>query len=208
MNKKELSLTSKYLISTVLLLILLVTFPILGNASTDLTSSGLIDDFTFQPDTINDAEKTTVKIDFSEKNGIKIKSGDTMTLPLPNTGELTLTGFKTTIELKNSDGLVFGIAEVNDGEVNVTFNETADKLENIKGYFSFQVQGRNFQGDNTEANTGVIDWNFNSQLPNKAVTIYRGESGTTSVFYYKTGDMVPSDTEHVRWFLNLNPEKK
>ncbi len=36
----------------------------------------------------------------------------------------------------------------------------------------------------------------------------KSEAGTSSVFYYKTGDMLPEDTTHVRWFLNINNEKR
>ncbi|HHZ9484243.1 TPA: Cna B-type domain-containing protein, partial [Staphylococcus aureus] len=40
------------------------------------------------------------------------------------------------------------------------------------------------------------------------VTVHKSEAGTSSVFYYKTGDMLPEDTTHVRWFLNINNEKR
>ncbi|NQP26037.1 Gamma-glutamyltranspeptidase, partial [Streptococcus suis] len=101
-------------------------------------------------------------------------------------------------------GAYVGDMIISDGEAVVTFNEGVKGLQNITGWGEFEIQGRDMTQTSDE-HSGTFTINSGGQ--SVVVTVKKGASGTVGVFYYKTGDMLPEDTEHVRWFLNINNEK-
>ncbi|WP_420271421.1 Cna B-type domain-containing protein, partial [Bacillus paramycoides] len=172
--------------------------PIVANAQ-ELNTAGLVDNFTIDNKNLQTGESTSVTVNFSEKNGVRLKPGDTLTLTLPP----ELEGFKSTIYLKD-----YGICKVNAGTVVCTFNEKVDAYENILGNLYFNVTATGVGTDQKEE----IKTNFGTNLDKQGVTITgpKGGGGTDpgeNPFFYKAGDM-RGDENEVRWFLNINLDKK
>ena len=71
------------------------------------------------------------------------------------------------------------------------------KNSDVSGFAEFEVQGRNLTQTNTSDDKVATITSGNKSTN---VTVHKSEAGTSSVFYYKTGDMLPEDTTHVRWF--------
>ena len=93
---------------------------------------------------------------------------------------------------------------VTSGKAVVTFNDAINNLHNVTGWGEFEIEGRNFS-DASGENTGRF--RITSGGKTAEVSVVKPASGTTGVFYYKTGDMQTDDTDHVRWFLMINNEK-
>ncbi|HDL0574810.1 Cna B-type domain-containing protein [Staphylococcus aureus] len=190
----------------VFILLLNVIAPIF-NGSTALAardiSSTNVTSLTVSPAQINDGDKTTVRVNFDDKGG-KIQNGDVINVTWPTSGDVKVQGFSKTVSL-TVKGQVVGQAVITPNGATITFNENVDKLSDVSGYAEFDIQGRNLT-----ATSGTDDKTAAITSGGKTVdlSIHKGESGTESVFYYKTGDMLPEDTDHVRWFLNINNEKK
>ncbi|QHF55534.1 collagen binding domain-containing protein [Streptococcus sp. DAT741] len=164
--------------------------------------SSNVTSLTVSPSQINDGGKTTVRFTFDEHSQ-KINSGDTIRVNWQNSGTVYGSGFKKTIRLMIG-GEYVGDMIISDGEAVVTFNEGVKGLQNITGWGEFEIQGRDMTQTSDE-HSGTFTINSGGQ--SVVVTVKKGASGTVGVFYYKTGDMLPEDTEHVRWFLNINNEK-
>ncbi|WP_105134785.1 collagen binding domain-containing protein [Streptococcus suis] len=164
--------------------------------------SSNVTSLTVSPSQINDGGKTTVRFTFDEHSQ-KINSGDTIRVNWQNSGTVYGSGFKKTIRLMIG-GAYVGDMIISDGEAVVTFNEGVKGLQNITGWGEFEIQGRDMTQTSDE-HSGTFTINSGGQ--SVVVTVKKGASGTVGVFYYKTGDMLPEDTEHVRWFLNINNEK-
>ncbi|TBX73187.1 Cna B-type domain-containing protein, partial [Bacillus mycoides] len=175
--------------------------PIVANAQ-ELNTTGFVDNFTIDKTTLAYGEQTKINVNFSEKPGNKMKSGDTLTLTLPS----ELKGFNGTIPLNDEQGKNFGTCKVTAGNVVCTFNDTVEQLENIKGHFNFTVQATNVATDKTK----VVETNLGTNLDKQTVTITGPTSGGTGTkpFFYKTGDIQPDNTDEVRWFLNINLNKE
>ncbi|MEN1938083.1 Cna B-type domain-containing protein, partial [Paenibacillus sp. 102] len=172
--------------------------PIIANAQ-ELNTLGLVDSFTIGKTNLQSGERTKVTVTFSEKDGVKLKPGDTLTLTLPP----ELQGFNGTIQLDD-----YGICKVTSGTVICTFNDKVDAHVNIKGYLNFNVQAVNVGTDEKKE----IETNFGTNLDKQAVTITgpSGGGGTDpgkGPFFYKAGDMLGNENE-VRWFLNINLNKE
>ena len=157
---------------------------------------------TVSPSEISDDGKTTVKFTFDE-HAQKIQSGDTITINWQNSGTIYGSGFQKTIQL-SIDGKYVGDLVVSDGQARVIFNNGITGLQNITGWGEFEILGRNIT-QTTEENSG--SFTITSGSKSTSILVTKGTIGTGSVFYYKTGDMQTNDTDHVRWFLNINNEK-
>ncbi|EMB56856.1 collagen binding domain-containing protein, partial [Streptococcus mutans] len=165
--------------------------------------SNNITSLTVSPSQINDGGKTTVKFNFDE-HAQKIKSGDTLTVTWQNSGTIYASGYTKTVKLEVDNQYVGDLVITTDKAV-VTFNSGIDSLQNITGWGEFEIEGRNLTQTSDE-NSGTFTITGGNQSTN--VTVVKPSSGVTSVFYYKTGDMQTNDTGHVRWFLNINNNKK
>ncbi|MED1445198.1 Cna B-type domain-containing protein [Bacillus pacificus] len=178
-----------------------VFMPIIGHAQ-ELNTTGFVDSFAFEKTKLNYGEKTTIHVDFSEKPGKKMKSGDTLTLALPP----ELKGYSGTIPLKDDSGRIFGTCQINAYNVVCTFNDTVEKLENIRGNFNFTVQGTNVEAGKTKD----VQTNLGTDLEKQMVSIThpKGEGTEPGIFFYKSGDIQPDKSNEVRWFLNINLKKQ
>ncbi|WP_179883837.1 collagen binding domain-containing protein, partial [Bacillus cereus] len=173
--------------------------PIIASAK-ELNTIGLVDSFKLDKSDLQSGELTKITVNFSEKNGIKLQPGDTLTLALPP----ELNGLNTTFDLSD-----YGTCKVTSGTVVCTFNDKADTHQNIRGYLNFRVQA-------TNAGTGEkkeFETNLGTNLDKQTVTITgpSGGGGTNpgkQPFFYKTGDMLSGKDNEVRWFLNINLNKE
>ncbi|PQZ48747.1 adhesin [Bacillus sp. MYb209] len=178
--------------------------PIIGHIvnAQELNSTGFVDSFKIDKTTLQYGEQTGIRVNFSDKSGNNMKSGDTLTLSLPT----ELRGFKVSIPLNNDQNRNFGTCEVNDSNVVCTFNDTVEKLQNIRGHFNFTVQASNIAvGEEKNVQT-----NLGTNLESQTVTIVNPNGGGTEPgqFFYKSGDIQPDKADEVRWFLNMNLKKE
>ncbi|MDM5430629.1 Cna B-type domain-containing protein [Bacillus mycoides] len=173
--------------------------PIVANAQ-ELNTAGLVDSFQIGKTNLSTTERTKVTVNFSEKDGLRLKPGDTLTLTLPP-------------ELKglNSEFLLndYGTCKVTAGTVVCTFNDKVDTHENIQGYLNFFVEATNVGTDQKKE----IETNFGTNVDKQSVTITGPSSGGGTdpgkpPFFYKTGDMNSGKDDEVRWFLNINLAKE
>ncbi|GLV64958.1 hypothetical protein Bmyc01_36280, partial [Bacillus mycoides] len=178
-----------------------VFLPVIGHAQ-ELNTAGFVDSFAFEKTTLNYGEKTSIRVNFSEKPGKKMKSGDTLTLALPP----ELKGYSGTIALKDESGRVFGTCQINTNNVVCTFNDTVEQLENIRGNFNFAVQGTNVEAGKTKD----VQTNLGTNLEKQTVSITHSKGGGTEpgIFFYKAGDIQPDKSNEIRWFLNINLKKQ
>ncbi|MED1060210.1 Cna B-type domain-containing protein, partial [Bacillus mycoides] len=178
--------------------------PIIGHIvnAQELNSTGFVDSFKIDKTTLQYGEQTGIRVNFSDKSGNNMKSGDTLTLSLPT----ELRGFKVSIPLNNDQNRNFGTCEVNDSNVVCTFNDTVEKFQNIRGHFNFTVQASNIAvGEEKNVQT-----NLGTNLESQTVTIVNPNGGGTEPgqFFYKSGDIQPDKADEVRWFLNMNLKKE
>ncbi|HCY9509575.1 TPA: Cna B-type domain-containing protein, partial [Staphylococcus aureus] len=171
-------------------------------AARDISSTN-VTDLTVSPSKIEDGGKTTVKMTFDDKNG-KIQNGDTIKVAWPTSGTVKIEGYSKTVSL-TVKGEQVGQAVITPDGATITFNDKVEKLSDVSGFAEFEVQGRNLTQTNTSDDKVATITSGNKSTN---VTVHKSEAGTSSVFYYKTGDMLPEDTTHVRWFLNINNEKR
>ena len=164
--------------------------------------SSNITSLTASPESINDGGKTTVRVNFDE-HAQKIVSGDTITVNWNNSGTVYGQGYQKNIDL-NIRGVNVGTLSVTTNKAVFTFNSNINDMENVTGWGEFDLEGRNLANTSDE-NTGSFSIYSGGQQT--YVSVKKGKTGSQSPFYYKTGDMLPSDTDHVRWFLNINNEK-
>ncbi|AXQ78159.1 Gamma-glutamyltranspeptidase [Streptococcus chenjunshii] len=164
--------------------------------------SANVTSLTVSPAEIADGGKTTVRFTFDE-HVQKIKSGDTIKVTWQNSGTVYGSGFSQTVRL-TIQGTYIGDLVISDGQALVTFTDGVNDLQNITGWGEFEIQGRNLTQTSGEHTGSFV---INSGGQSTSLTVKKGAAGTSSVFYYKTGDMQTDDTEHVRWFLNINNDR-
>lgn len=151
----------------------------------------------------SDGGKTTVRVNFDE-HAHKIVSGDTITVNWNNSGTVYGQGYSKNIDL-NINGVNVGVLSVATDKAVFTFNSNINDMENVTGWGEFDIQGRNLTNTSDE-NTGSFSIYSGGQQTDVSVT--KPEAGSSPApFYYKSGDMQPDDTDHVRWFLNINNER-
>ncbi|MFU2008815.1 Cna B-type domain-containing protein, partial [Bacillus pseudomycoides] len=174
--------------------------PIIANAQ-ELNTAGLVDSFQIGKTNLQTTERTKVTVNFSEKNGLRLKPGDKLTLTLPP----ELKGLDREFPLDD-----YGTCKVTAGTVVCTFNDRVSTHQNIKGYLNFYVEAANVGTDQKKE----IETNFGTNVDKQSVTITgpSGGGGGTDPgkgpFFYKTGDMNSGKDNEVRWFLNINLNKE
>ncbi|WP_234785670.1 Cna B-type domain-containing protein [Bacillus mycoides] len=170
---------------------------IIANAQ-ELNTTGFVDSFTFDKTELYYGERSGMRVDFSDKSGNQMKAGDTLTLTLP----AELAGYSKKIDLKNDAGVSFGTCEVKTTNVVCTFNDTVEKLQNIRGYLYFEFKATSNVGVNQ---TIPVDTNLGTSLATQRVTIKGPTEGTgTTTFTYKTGGIYPEAPNEIKWQLNVN----
>lgn len=102
--------------------------------------NNLVDNLKFLAPTLNQGEISSLTVSFSEKYDKQLKSGDTLTLTLPEGIKgMQNNGQPATIELKNSAGVVFGHVVISEGQAVVTFADAVEKLDNVRGHFNIAI---------------------------------------------------------------------
>ncbi|MGG2932716.1 Cna B-type domain-containing protein [Bacillus pacificus] len=173
--------------------------PIVANAQ-ELNTAGIVDSFKIDKTDLYVGQRTKVTVNFSEKDGLKLKPGDTLTLTLPP----ELKGLNTEFLLDD-----YGTCKVTAGTVVCTFNDKVSTHQNIKGYLNFFIEAANVGTDEKKE----IETNFGTNVDKQSVTITGPSSGGGTdpgkpPFFYKTGDMNSGKSDEVRWFLNINLAKE
>ncbi|MEH6934599.1 Cna B-type domain-containing protein, partial [Bacillus sp. JJ783] len=188
-------------ISTIIMLFMLTigqSFTSIIASAQELNTTGFVDSFTFDKTELNYGERSGIRVDFSDKSGNQMKAGDTLTLTLP----AELAGYSKAIDLKNENGVSFGTCQVTTTNVVCTFNDTVEKLQNIRGYLSFEFKATSNVGVNQ---TIPVDTNLGTSLATQRVTIKGPTEGTgTTTFTYKTGQIYPEAPNEIKWQLNVN----
>lgn len=151
--------------------------PIVANAQ-ELNTAGIVDSFKIDKTDLFIGQQTKVTVNFSEKDGLKLKAGDTLTLTLPP----ELKGLDTEFLLDD-----YGTCKVTAGTVVCTFNDKVSTHQNIKGYLNFFVEAANVGTDEKKE----IETNFGTNVDKQSVTITGPTSGGGT------------DPERVRFFIKL-----
>ncbi|WP_415783943.1 Cna B-type domain-containing protein, partial [Bacillus luti] len=163
----------------------------------ELNTAEFVDSFKIDKTDLNYGERTKITVNFSEKDGYKLQPGDVLTLTLPP----ELKGFNGKILLDD-----YGVCEVSAGVAICTFNEKVSTRENIRGFFTINVQATNVETNQKKE----IQTNLGTNLEMQKVTITGPTSGggdgtdPRGPFSYKGGDIQPDKSDEVRWFLNVN----
>ncbi|MBE5107815.1 Cna B-type domain-containing protein [Bacillus thuringiensis] len=176
---------------------------IIANAQ-ELNKTGLVDSFIFDKTELSVGEQTKIRVNFSEKPGLKIKTGDTLALTLPP----ELKGFKGTIPLNNEKGQNFGTCQINTTNVVCTFSDIAEKLLNVRGDFYFQVEATQ---DVAAGEKKTINTDLGTNLEAQKVTITgptNNGGSSPGTFHSKGGSIQPEDTNTINWWLNINGAKQ
>ncbi|MDA2396846.1 MucBP domain-containing protein, partial [Bacillus cereus] len=177
--------------------------PIITKAQ-ELNTAGIVDSFKIDKTDLYYGERTKITVNFSEKDHYRLQPGDVLTLTLPP----ELKGFNGKIPLDD-----YGVCEVSAGVAQCTFNEKVKSHENIKGYFTINVQATNVETDQKKE----IQTNLGTNLEMQSVTITGPSSGghgngngeePKGPFSYKVGDIQPDKTDEVRWYLMVNYNKE
>ena len=113
----------------------------------------------------------------------------------PTSGTVKIEGYSKTVPL-TVKGEQVGLAVITPDGATITFNDKVEKLSDVSGFAEFEVQGRNLTQTNTSDDKVATITSGNKSTMLRYIKV----KGTSSVFYYKTGDMLPEDTTHVRWF--------
>jgi LPXTG-motif cell wall-anchored protein len=163
----------------------------------------VVTDLQVSPTEIQDGGKTTVKVNFAENENHNIQSGDIITVTWTRESNIQFSGYQKDLPLEVK-GKNVGTVSIGADNATITFNDNVNNLDDVEGFASFEVQGRNFtQTSEEDTKTG----NIISGDKKVTVSVKKPASGTVSVFYYKTGNMDTNDTEHVNWWLNANMGK-
>ncbi len=190
------------IVSVVLLLVFTLSASLHKVRATNLSDN--ITSLTVASSSLRDGERTTVKVAFDDKKQ-KIKAGDTIEVTWPTSGSIYIQGFTKTIPL-NIQNVDVGTLEVTTNKAVFTFNENIETMQNVTGWGEFEITVRNVTQTTTET-TGTTTVTVGNHTA--TINVTKPEAGTgTSSFYYKTGDMQPNDTDHVRWFLLINNNKE
>ncbi|HEL0025127.1 TPA: Cna B-type domain-containing protein [Streptococcus equi subsp. zooepidemicus] len=190
------------IVSVVLLLLLTLSTSLPKVRATNISDN--ITSLTVASSSLRDGERTTVKVAFDDKKQ-KIKAGDTIEVTWPTSGDIYIQGFTKTIPL-NIQNVDVGTLEVTTNKAVFTFNKNIETMQNVTGWGEFEITVRNVTQTTTET-TGTTTVRVGNHTA--TINVTKPEAGTgTSSFYYKTGDMQPDDTDHVRWFLLINNNKE
>lgn len=134
---------------------------------------------------IQDGGKTTVRVDFAENDNHNIQEGDVITVSWTRRSDIQFSGYKKELPLEIK-GKNVGSVSISEDRAIIAFNSSVNNLDDVEGFASFDVEGRNFaQTSEEDVKTG----NIISGDKKVDVSVTKPASGATSVFYYKTGNM-------------------
>ena len=158
----------------------------------------------------HDGSYMNIRVEFDEHQH-KIHNNDQITVNWPTTGNVYGMGAQKNLNLtingQNEDGQDVSfengaVLNVKNNQAVITFTHPAlDTLKNVKGWASFEVQVRN---DGNGGTFHVNGGNSSADINFKPIDRTPSAPQEDDRFYYKTGDILPSMTDRVRWFLNIN----
>jgi len=173
-------------------------------SAAELSNTNFVDSLKFSTTKLTQGQTTSVRVDFSSKDNLKVKAGDTITFTLPAElqGMTENDGSPRKISLGE-----LGEALIYKDRVIATFNEKVNQLEHVKGYFNFGLQATRTKNPNDTS----IKTNLSTTATAQEITIHgdpgnTGEIGTLP-FFWKSGDML-GEKGKVRWFVNANMTKE
>ncbi|MGM9906113.1 Cna B-type domain-containing protein, partial [Lactobacillus sp.] len=155
---------------------------------------------------VNDGERIEVKFNFDD-HAVKMQEGDQISVKWTGSSTVFAEGYQLNKDLY-IDGVNVGTLQITQNSAVVSFNKNIEDLDNVNGWASFEILGRNVTNTTSES-IGTVRISSGSKYNDIEITKPKsGDSGSGgNPFYYKTGDMLPSDTDHVRWFLCVNNTK-
>lgn len=173
-------------------------------SAAELSNTNFVDSLKFSTTKLAQGQTTSVRVEFSSKDNLKVKAGDTITFTLPAElqGMTENDGSPRKISLGE-----LGEALIYKDRVIATFNEKVNQLEHVKGYFNFGLQATRTKNPNDTS----IKTNLSTTATAQEITIHgdpgnTGEIGTLP-FFWKSGDML-GEKGKVRWFVNANMTKE
>ncbi|WP_338996950.1 collagen binding domain-containing protein [Lactococcus formosensis] len=173
-------------------------------SAAELSNTSFIDSLKFSNTKLTQGQTTSVRVEFSSKDDLKVKAGDTITFTLPPElqGMTESDGFPRKISLGE-----LGEALIYKDRVVATFNEKVNHLEHVKGYFNFGLQATRTKNPHDTS----IKTNLSTTATAQEITIH-GDAGNTGQigtlpFFWKSGDML-GEKGKVRWFVNANMTKE
>ncbi|BAK59076.1 cell surface protein [Lactococcus garvieae ATCC 49156] len=173
-------------------------------SAAELSNTNFVDSLKFSTTQLAQGQTTSVRVEFSSKDNLKVKAGDTITFTLPADlqGMTENDGSPRKISLGE-----LGEALIYKDRVIATFNEKVNQLEHVKGYFNFGLQATRTKNHNDTS----IKTNLSTTATAQEITIHgdpgnTGEIGTLP-FFWKSGDML-GEKGKVRWFVNANMTKE
>ncbi|MDK1732986.1 Cna B-type domain-containing protein [Dellaglioa algida] len=165
--------------------------------------SHMVTDLKLSTNRMVDGGKATVRLEFNAQ-GRKIKAGDVIAVNWPHSGHVFGTGYAKTYKFKIHNVDV-GTLTVTKEKAVILFDHNIEDMSDVKGWTEFDLEGRNMTetDDKNIGNLIITSGNQSAEISiEKPAT-----KPTINSFYYKSGDMQPEDTSHVRWFLNINNNK-
>ena len=161
-------------------------------------------DLSVSDTSIDNGKRIKVTLRFNEEKG-NIQEGDYIIVNWSNqtNGQAFFEGFVQQIPLMIQEVYV-GDAIIEVDKATITFNSNINHLMNIDGWARFELLAHNYS---TSTNEDTQSAYISSGNKNIYVDITKPASGTSGVFYYKTGLMYPEDVDHVRWWLVMNTNK-
>lgn len=140
-------------------------------SAAELSNTSFIDSLKFSNTKLTQGQTTSVRVEFSSKDDLKVKAGDTITFTLPPElqGMTESDGFPRKISLGE-----LGEALIYKDRVVATFNEKVNHLEHVKGYFNFGLQATRTKNPHDTS----IKTNLSTTATAQEITIH-GDAGNT-----------------------------
>lgn len=161
-------------------------------------SSQAISNIIVDKNSVSSGEDIKIIVNYNDKNG-KINPGDYIKIDLGNNESVTVNGYREKKGLFFK-GILVGHFEVAGSEAKIIFNNQVEAFlqGSVSGFIDFSAKIRNESHSNQT--TSIIS---GGQYIN--INIEKESSGgTSSQFFYKTGDIQTDNLEEVRWFLIFN----
>lgn len=161
-------------------------------------SSQAISNIIVDKNSVSSGEDIKIIVNYNDKNG-KINPGDYIKIDLGNNESVTVNGYREKKGLFFK-GILVGHFEVAGSEAKIIFNNQVEAFlqGSVSGFIDFSAKIRNESHSNqtTSIISGGQYININVEK--------ESSGGTSSQFFYKTGDIQTDNLEEVRWFLIFN----
>ena len=186
------------------------------SGSTDI-SSAAVDSITItstngiEISSVSNWSRFNVTVAFSEddssgtqKSGLDIESGDTITVSWSSTGGAELTGYSSTINLyqdNDTSNALIATAVVTSTGVTITFNDNVDSLQHVTGsvYFSIYVSG---DLDDTGATATITSGDEQTTIDIESSS----GTGVSGEFSDKSATYATDGTNTIEWSIWLNED--